>query len=147
MSYQIVKDIKIDNKKEKIFIYSCYNNVSPKRYYKRDFDYNNNDFDSKKYNLFYSVLTGNHHLLYGNYNYKKAFETFLEFLNKNNLHQQDLWNYSKDSEEIRHYYKVFNSFLSVLEKNDFILDQTFKHDSSIDINCYDKTNDYEGLEF
>lgn len=118
MSYEIVKNIRIDKKHKKIFINSACSNVMPKYYYTKEFEPSNIDFEKKQYDLFYYVLTGEYHIdKCKNENYRNAFENFRDYLYSKKLCQQDLWDYEKDSKDLKEYYNIFKSFLFNIDKN------------------------------
>lgn len=117
MSYEIVKSI--SKKKDKIFITSASNNVSPKTYSKWEFMpdslHNKEKVSNKKLYLFHGIIGGSYKLNKSvNENWIYAENKFYEYCRENNISTSYIWElpYLNDGDikTLKPYYEIFKKY-------------------------------------
>ena len=133
MSYEIVKNISIRKKDNKIFITSASNNVWPRIYSRWEFmsneHFNKNDIDNKKLQLFIGIIGGGYKLSGSvNENWKYAENKFREYCKKNNISTTDIWELAYkddgDIELLKPYYEIFKSYLEEKREGKYYLNSS-----------------------
>lgn len=117
MSYEIIKGIKVDNKRNKLFLRSSSNNVYPKDYPRWEYMPNEKDLEAKKRSLFYNIISGLASLrICDNKNWRYASCRFFDYCNENGIDLDDIYNLYRnngiDSSEANKYYKIFENFVN-----------------------------------
>lgn len=117
MSYEIVKSI--SKKKDKIFITSASNNVSPKTYSKWEFMpdslHNKEKVSNKELYLFHGIIGGSYKLNKSvNENWIYAENKFYEYCRENNISTSYIWElpYLNDGDikTLKPYYEIFKKY-------------------------------------
>ena len=117
MSYEIVKSI--SKKKDKIFITSASNNVSPKTYSKWEFMpdslHNKEKVSNKELYLFHGIIGGSYKLNKSvNENWIYAENKFYEYCRENNISTSYIWElpYLNDGDikTLKPYHEIFKKY-------------------------------------
>ena len=146
MSYEIVKNISLRKKDNKIFITSASNNVYPKYYSKWEFmpDRANNQNENKELHLFRGIIGGSYQLSGSvNENWKYADNKFREYCENNNISTTEIWelayNDDGDIKLLKPYYEIFKSYLEEKIEGKYYLNSSLGIITRVNTRSFDYT--------